>query len=871
MGEKRQYTDGQKQFLISDKEAAALNLNRPAYLPPITPVDDKAKIRANYRNNAGELVDTILDAENVRKRANLGENVVADKDSIEQARSEAVVRERIHMADQEDFTTLVNAALPGAQFLQDMATGENAANQGRQDLSINMAANVVGNIAEFAIGGKMVGMAAKGLLGATRAGKLGVTLGLSKDSAKLAKVGRVAAEEVLMDSHFYVQNNLDTGGEMEAEEWGRQIGTGLIFASPFVLGAAARGVGQATRKAMQGSELLQTLKTGLTTTAVLSAPGTIGAAKAARAAAATGLVSKLFRRSKKGLTATDEAAAAARQIDSDLLHTKRMTPEKLDNMAPGKRREWIERFSSIADEPVEFMEAIKWGTINKNTTAMRNGVENVRREMLQMNKKLQGKGVTDIKISQKNRDMILADVNGLMPQMADVGMTDVKNSLKRGILDGGGDAATTHKALFEARVNARFRRGITGGADIVDDQLRAILEDPKRWGARQAKKNAKYNAALDDFVQTWDDLGETHIPKGLEDIDVNDAIGLGKSQGSIQRIRDNLDIMDEAGFISQEQRVAIETKLLAADDAIKRGTESYGDVIKINRARKATEGRLKKARDISQDVPGSPESFAAAKAGAVMESAQDMAVMVSKGLDALLSTKPMVYGARGVGALHGMSVQDKYLVFDEIQRELSNLVGNPSYLTENLGRELDRGAAYDPQGADMAAQKAMNSMFYLQSQLPPQDMTMYGRGVPQPLSAVEEYLEKWTAAYDPVSVGYATLEGTVTPQMVDSLRITSPHMYSQMQVEFANMLMQAPADKANPKVVTAMSIFMGGMDQLYTGDFIATLQSSYAQTATQDELINGGPQQGQTGQAANRNQPGSANSQQTSSQRQQTY
>ena len=221
MGEQRQYTDGQKQFLISDKEAAALNLNRPAYLPPITPVDDKAKIRANYRNNAGELVDTILDAENVRKRANLGENVVADKASIEQARGEAVVRERIHMADQEDFTTLVNAALPGAQFLQNIAVGENDANQARQDLSVNMAANVVGNIAEFAIGGKMVGLAAKGLLGASRAGKLGVTLGLSKDSAKLAKVGRVAAEEVLMDTHFFVQNNLDTGGEMEAEEWGR--------------------------------------------------------------------------------------------------------------------------------------------------------------------------------------------------------------------------------------------------------------------------------------------------------------------------------------------------------------------------------------------------------------------------------------------------------------------------------------------------------------------------------------------------------------------------------------------------------------------------------------------------------------------------
>jgi hypothetical protein len=40
-------------------------------------------------------------------------------------------------------------------------------------------------------------------------------------------------------------------------------------------------------------------------------------------------------------------------------------------------------------------------------------------------------------------------------------------------------------------------------------------------------------------------------------------------------------------------------------------------------------------------------------------------------------------------------------------------------------------------------------------------------------------------------------------------------------------------------VVAGLSVFLGNLDPMYTGDFIMKTQSTFAQTSTQDELING--------------------------------
>jgi hypothetical protein len=135
----------------------------------------------------------------------------------------------------------------------------------------------------------------------------------------------------------------------------------------------------------------------------------------------------------------------------------------------------------------------------------------------------------------------------------------------------------------------------------------------------------------------------------------------------------------------------------------------------------------------------------------------------------------------------------------------------------------------------------VNTMYWLASQMPKADDTIYGRQVPQPLSLVEEMLEKYVAAGDPISVGFAVLDGRVTQGMVDAVRVTAPAMYAEMNAIFADMMGKVAANEANPKVVSAIGMFMGGMDPMFTGDFIMQLQSSYAQTATQDGVMRGGP------------------------------
>jgi hypothetical protein len=142
-------------------------------------------------------------------------------------------------------------------------------------------------------------------------------------------------------------------------------------------------------------------------------------------------------------------------------------------------------------------------------------------------------------------------------------------------------------------------------------------------------------------------------------------------------------------------------------------------------------------------------------------------------------------------------------------------------------------------GADLAGSKLVNTMYWLASQMPKMDQTIYGKQLPAPLTLVEEYLEKHFAAMDPLSVAYATLEGRVTPGMVDAIRVTSPAMYAELMVTFTGELSKIDAHTADPKVVAAISLFLGGTDPMYSGDFIMQLQANYAQTAEDDQAAQG--------------------------------
>jgi hypothetical protein len=428
-----------------------------------------------------------------------------------------------------------------------------------------------------------------------------------------------------------------------------------------------------------------------------------------------------------------------------------------------------------------------------------------------------------------------------MQYAEEAGMKDVKGSIKRAIIAGGGNGDAIHKAMVEARINARFRRGTSGGADLVDDSIKRFLEDETLFTPIQIRRNKAINAAIDETVQVWDDLGDLRVPKNFEKVSVQDGIALGKNVGANDRLRDAMETMVEHDMLSADQVRGIETKLVDADDAYVRGTEAYGDIIKINRAREKAAGRLQKEIDNPADIPTTQEGFAAQKRAMVAETAKDLMHLGNLGLDALLSQKSMTMGTRGVVGLHAMAVTEKYEMFHELQNELPNLTGNPEYAIEKMGKIMDRGAAYDPIGVQQAGAKMVNTMYWLASQMPKRDDTIYGRQVPQPISLVEEMNEKWVAAMDPVSVGYATLEGRVTPGMIAAVRVTAPAMYAQMNMIFAEMMGQVEARKANPRVVAAIGLFMGGMDPMYSGEFLRQIQANYAQTSAQSEMSSGGP------------------------------
>jgi hypothetical protein len=855
--------------MATESEMGQMNVGRPQYLPPIVPVNDEVRVQSVVESEDGTpMVEQLTGAQISHQARTTGKNVVADASSLESARKASESRDRRAMAEEENLTTFLNAALPGAQYLQNAAVGKDAATQARQELATNQLMSMGGNLVEFIAGSKGVGLALSGLMGAQRAAKVGVALGLSNKSKVLAKSARFLAEDAAVTSHFVVQNALDEGKDLSAEDWAREVGKGILFAAPFVGMGALRAAGHNAGRMLKNSNVLGLAKDAMSIGAIMAPPGTILSGRRARAAAVLGFGKRIFRKTKSPLTATDEVAQRQAQLLDDVDEVVKGLPEKME--APSKWNKWREVVERVTPGSTKVLDDVDHATINNRVRTMATKVNQIRQKTLQVHKQMQGPGVVDMTMSDKTRNAVLTEANELLQYTTEAGMEDVARTLRDRIISGNADAAVMHKALFEARVNSRFRRGINGGADLVDDRLKSFLEDEARWGKSRAKENARINEAIDTVVETWDNLSETNIPKYLEEIDLPDGVALGKNNQSIANMRQAVGVLKDNGFLSRSQVTELETSFIGAEDAILRGAAAYGDVIKINRVRKEALAQLKKQSDLHMDVPTSPEGFSAAKYESLKETVEDLAKFGETAFFALTSNQAAVSMIRGVGALYGASEAEKYELFDEIQRELVNLSGNPMYMTERMGEQLDRGAAFDPVGADFAAAKTANTIYYLQSQLPSTDDTLYGRGVPQPLSAVEEFLEKYISAYDPISVGYETLAGRVTTEMVDAVRITNPKTYAEMQVTLAETLMKTPMDKANPSVVAAISTFMGGLDQMYTGEFISQVQSNYAQTTLQHNMISG-PGNPVAGTVSNRNQPGSANSQMTASQRQQTY
>lgn len=838
-------TDGRKTWRVSQAEYADLVANRPSYLAPIT-VLSKGKMRANIETRDG-IADVLVDPEQIAHRAKYGQDISATPESIEAARRDEQKRTKHAMAEEENLTSFANAALPAAKYFQDMAVGKDNALEARQELSTNVIANLGGNLAEFAIGGKIASMAGQALLGSARAADLGTTLGFSAKSGLAAKTGRLIAEDIAIETHLYTQQLLDNNKQFVAEEWAQQVGVGLMMAGPIIAGGAGRAAAAAlVKKAGPGvASKLSSFGDVLTTSNILKPEGMKGR-YAAAAHVAGRVMRKVGRKRKvgKGLSASDELLKRQDDLLDNMDHSGSFTPERVAAMAPGKRAKFLDEYKRYAEGDTSFLDEIDWDGI-KEAPKMAGHINAVRKQTLSIHRRFKG-DAQEVTMSAVGYGRALNKANELLAHASDVGMADVKGALQRAIIDGG-DATSMTRALMEAKINARFRRGVDGGADIVDDSLSAFLVDKDVFSASQIKKNQQALEAVDGVVQTWDDLGTVKSPRHMEQIQVSDGVAVANAHGKIDNLRAHMDSLAARGYLSADQVRGIETKLIEANDSLVKGTRGYADVIKINKSREGTNGALKKLHELNIDIPTTAEGFAAQKSAMVAETAGEIVELglaarkaISKGVNWASDPRRVVPVMRGVAGLSQLSLEEKHATFNAIQKELPTMTGNPLYTIEKMAPMLDRGAAFDPVGADLAGQKAMNTMYWLASQMPKMDQTIYGKDLPTPTSLVEEYMEKHLSAADPLSVAYATLAGRVTPGMVDAVRVTSPAMYAELMATFAEVLAEADAETADPKVVSAINLFMGGVDPMYSGDFIMQLQSTYAQTTTQDGMMRSG-------------------------------
>ena len=835
------FTDGLKTYVMTPSEYDAF----VADLPPTSQIKVlSGDIPTVVRNEEGLLVRENLTHEQIRRRKALGEDPVirgADDPKLQELRRQEQARETKAIAAEEGPLVAAGNFIPGVQALQNYVVGTEAATEARQQLNAaNPAENILSNIGAFVTGAGILKRAAAGTqIGA----KLLGLRNLPGAAGVAAKTAELAAADVALETHLYVQNILDNNQPFAAEQWAGQVGQGLVFASPFIgsfagRALAAKGI-DALRTGAAGRSLTSMAGDALTTAAVVSMPGTKQAAKFARSAAATKLVGKLFRRFKRAPGATDEVLEATARVEREAVDIGNFTPERLARATPSKRRAMIARMKELGAENLDVLDNIRFEEILTRNNAMRASVNSVRKQALSFNDKVGFTSIAgNLDIGQQAR--YAARSSELVERIRDVGFGDVASGIEAGVT---GNPTKAFGRWVQLRLDARFKRGTTGGAAQTDELIRDFIEDASIWGDELAQRGRTVNQAVEEVVQAWENLGTFNLAKNLEDVEIATLGKLPELSKNIDQLRASYAKFEKLGMLSRAQVQRMETVFTNAEDAILKGTEALGDAVKINKARRGAARLHREANDLTQGSRQiqTKEDFDAMRAEMVADEVREMGKF-EKLLKKVIRAGQRVEGSKiavgGVIALRNLSFEEKLDLYGHIQDELSVLTGNPIELQERLGNLMGPASSVDPVATQLASTKMVSTIYYLKGQMPRPDRTLYGKNLPPPQGKLEEFLEKYVASYDPLSVAYAALDGRITKGMVDAVRNTNPAKYAELSATMAFELDNADPLKVPRSTVAGINTFLGGMDPLFTGDTLIELQSNYAQTPAQDQVIN---------------------------------
>ncbi len=363
----------------------------------------------------------------------------------------------------------------------------------------------------------------------------------------------------------------------------------------------------------------------------------------------------------------------------------------------------------------------------------------------------------------------------------------------------------------QARLDAALKGKSVGGATEVDNMIREFLENKDVWGGPVAARGVEINKAIDKIRDAYDTLGKINIPKDLSEIVARDASRLTEINKSINNLRGGYAILEREGLLTRGQVRGVEKTFIQANDAISKGTNAYMDTSVVNKARKQAATQHRKMNADAFKSPEQMRAEAAGKVGATVERITKFSKAAFGAVDGKLTTVARI-GQAGVIGFNNLDEEDRHVMFEQAYSVLPALVGAPEVMEEAIGDYL--GASYNdtPEATVMAGVSSTQSMFWLNSQLPRRDRSLYGKGLPPSKGKRDAFLEKLVAVIDPMSVPEAALLGRVTKGMIDALRVTSPSLYAQIGVVASQAIEQADPIKAPRQVINGLKQLLGGID-----------------------------------------------------------
>ena len=600
---------------------------------------------------------------------------------------------------------------------------------------------------------------------------------------------------------------------------------------------------------------------------LMTKPG-LKQAKTMRGASFLRLVHRMTRKGRAAnrVTQVDELSDVKIRLAKEGDEIKKYTPEWFGGRNVEQRAAGIQRLRELSGEAFEGLNKVELQNMLRNLRGVRTSVNGLSNKIRGFNKKIKMPAAMK---ELENIDEAMYDfrVVEAFDHAHNAGYGDIAGQLENTFhLD---HADVSFGRWVQARFDAKI--GKAPGSTVMDNAAKNFIEDAGVWGENIAGRGVEINKAIDKIVDAHDELSEfankytdkfdnfyTDDVKAMENIDVK-----------MDEIRQGYNTLREQGVLTYADVKDLETSMGKVTQDVTRGKKAGFQASQINKARDAAKDMNKKmASETTEKIALNEAEVVALADETAMGGGIDLVSLGELARDRLLNLEE-VKGTRravfGILALKERTTnEEKMALYNVIEQRLGALVGNPEALAANMQDMTGNLNAAAPQLMLEVQMRSANTMYYLASQMPKPDQSFYGRHVPPPMSRVNAFLDKAMAAAEPMSVGIAAVEGRVTPGMVHALRNTSPAIYAEMMNVFSEQLHALTVEeRRNAPRYTVLGIesFLGGMNPAHVGMSLMQLQSTYAQTAEQNQAIQG------TGSTMKSQGPQDAASDYTSTQR----